>query len=81
MYTLSFKDHTIEFSEFHFVDRALWVIIHSRRFASNVVTIVGTSEVLAVVLSLKLHVKKIIYFYAVFSGDGLNSKKAVLFIT
>ena len=40
------------------------VIIHSRRFASNVVTIVGTSlkEVLAVVLLLKLHVKKIIYF-------------------
>ena len=37
--------------------------------------------VLEVVLSLKLQVKKIIYFYAVFSEHGLNSKKAVLFIT
>ena len=65
------------------MDRALQVIIHSRSFSSNVFTIVGTSlkEVLAVALLRKLVLRKIIHFYAVFSGDGLNSKKAVLFIT
>ena len=43
----------------------------------------GTSlkEVLAVVFLRKLMLRKIIHFYAVFSGDGLNSKEAVLFIT
>ena len=32
-------------------------------------------EVLAVVLSRKLVLRKIIHFYAVFSGDGLTAKK------
>ena len=56
---------------------------YSRSFSSNVFSIVGTSlkEVLAVVLLRKLMLIKTIHVYAVFSGDGLNSKKAILFIT